>query len=71
MENGVYLIQNEMIDIIGTGDSQEEAELSFKEEFDYLYNRLNDFDGNHLTERMQNIKNSFKIFIESVSPYGS
>jgi len=70
-EEKIFFVQNELIDIIGTGESQAEAELSFKEEFDYLFNRLKDFDENKLTKRMQNIKLGFHLYIESVSPYGA
>ncbi|MCC5918146.1 MAG: hypothetical protein JJU02_12575 [Cryomorphaceae bacterium] len=65
-EDNVHFIQNEMLDLIGTGDNENDAENSFKEEFDYLYNRLQDLEKNQLTKRMNKIKAAFEFIIKSV-----
>jgi hypothetical protein len=55
-EEDYYVINNEQLDIIGTGLSREDAETNFNEEFDYLYVRLNSLIDNHLSNRLLGIK---------------
>lgn len=66
LDDEVFFIQNEMLDLIGTGDTEKEAEFSFREEFDYLYNRLKELQDNQLTKRMLNIKHALGLIIKSV-----
>jgi len=40
-QDDFYIIQNELLDIIGTGNSQTEAEYNFFKAFDYCYMRYN------------------------------
>jgi hypothetical protein len=55
-EDDYYIINNEQLDIIGTGLSQKDAEINFNEEFDYLYVRLNSLEDNQLSNRLLGIK---------------
>jgi hypothetical protein len=55
-EDDYYIINNEQLDIIGTGLSQKDAEINFNEEFDYLYVRLNSLADNKLSKRLLGVK---------------
>lgn len=55
-EDGYYVIQSEILDIIGTGLNEDEAEKSFAEEFDYIYQKLNTCSDDQLTEHNKLIK---------------
>jgi hypothetical protein len=55
-----------MLDLIGTGLTEDAAETSFAEEFDYLYKRLQSLDSNSLTNHNLLIKNILTHYIEKV-----
>jgi hypothetical protein len=61
-----YLIENEILDLIGTGETQDEAEINFNEEFDFLYQRLNNLNDNELSEKFVRIKNFINSFVKEV-----
>jgi len=65
-EDDVYIIQNEQLDIIGTGESQDEAETNFNEEFDYIYRRYNELPNEQLSSRLINIKTVLNLFVKEV-----
>lgn len=65
-EDDYYLINNEQLNIIGTGLTQDEAEQNFNEEFDYLYNRLNSLKDNQLNKRLLRIKQVLNSFVKQV-----
>jgi hypothetical protein len=65
-EDNYYIINNEQLDIIGTGLSKEDAEINFNEEFDYLYTRLNSLDDNQLNKRLLRIKYTLNNFVKEV-----
>ncbi len=65
-EDNYYIIQSEMLGVIGTGLTEDDAEKSFAEEFDFMYNRLNSLDANSLTNHNQLIKNIISQIIEKV-----
>ena len=65
-EDNYFIIQSEMLGIIGTGLTEDEAETSFSEEFDYLYKRLQSLDTNSLTNHNLLIKNILTQYIEKV-----
>ncbi|MGF1638018.1 MAG: hypothetical protein ACFCUU_13155 [Cyclobacteriaceae bacterium] len=66
-EEEYYVINNEQLDIIGTGLTQEDAEKNFNEEFDYLYNRLNSLKDNQLNKRLLRIKSALNSFVKQVN----
>jgi hypothetical protein len=66
-EDDYYVINNEQLDIIGTGSTQDYAEQNFNEEFDYLYNRLNSLEDNQLNKRLLRIKHVLNSFVKEVS----
>ena len=65
-EEGYYVINNEQLDLIGTGETQDEAEQNFNEEFDYLYNRLNSLKDIQLNKRLLRIKSVLNSFVKEV-----
>lgn len=65
-EDDYYVINNEQLDLIGTGETQDEAEQNFNEEFDYLYNRLNSLKDNQLNKRLLRIKSVLNSFVKEV-----
>ena len=66
MEDDYFVIQSEILDIIGTGLTEDEAEISFAEEFNFLFDKLNSLDNSQLTEHNQLIKLNLNNLIEKV-----
>lgn len=65
-EDNYFIIQSEMLGIIGTGLTEDDAEKSFAEEFDFIYNRLNSLELNSLTNHNLLIKNIITQIVEKV-----
>ena len=65
-EDGYYVIQSEMLGIIGTGVTEDEAEHSFAEEFDFVYKRFNSLDYESLTNHNRLIKDIINQIVEKV-----
>ncbi len=65
-EDDFYTIENELLDVIGTGLTQDEAEQNFNEEFDFLYHRLNQLTDEQLTKRLIRIKITLNSYIKEV-----
>jgi hypothetical protein len=65
-EENYFVIRSEMLGIIGTGLTEDEAEDSFAEEFDYLFNRLHSLDSDSLTNHNILIKTILTQYIENV-----
>jgi hypothetical protein len=66
-EEGYYVIESEMIDIVGAGSTIEEAEKNFSEEFHFVYRRYNQLPYGQLGDRLRRIKtilNSIVLKIE-------
>lgn len=65
-EEDYYVIQSEMLGIIGTGLTEDEAEKSFAEEFDFVFKRFNSLDNNSLTRHNRLIKDILNQIVETV-----
>ncbi|HCM59793.1 MAG TPA: hypothetical protein DIS74_05385 [Bacteroidales bacterium] len=65
-EDDYFVIQSEMLGIIGTGLTEDEAEKSFTEEFDFICNRLKTLDDNSLTNHNRLIKNILTQIIDRI-----
>lgn len=66
-EDSYYVIQSEMLDIVGTGKTIDEAEKNFSEEFHFVYQRYNQLPVKKLSDRIKRIKtiiNSLVLKIE-------
>jgi hypothetical protein len=66
-EDDYHVITCELLDIVGTGMTIDEAEISFSQEFDFIYNRYNQLDDDKLTKRLQAIKTILNIIVKSKS----
>ena len=58
-----YSVKNDILGIIGVGDTEDEAEENFSEEFDFIYNRYNDLSDNEITERIRFIKSFLNYMV--------
>ena len=65
-EDDYFVIQSEMLGIIGTGFTEDDAEKSFIEEFDFIYNRLTTLNDDSLTNHNLLIKNIITQIIDRV-----
>lgn len=66
-EDDYSIINCELLDIVGTGQNIEEAEESFSQEFDYIYQRYNSLNNEKLTKRLQAIKTIINFIVKSKS----
>jgi len=64
-QDNFYIIQSELLDIIGTGSSQEEAESQFFKSFDYCFRRYND-PKIKLSKRLVIIRDIMRNIIKNV-----
>ncbi len=65
-EENYYVITSEMLDIIGTGPTEDDAKTNFNQEFDYIYTRYNELEDKNLSERILNIKKILHIIVKSI-----
>ena len=65
-EENYFVIQSELLDIIGTGDNEDEAEISFADEFEFVFKKLNSLDNSQLTEHNQLIKSNINNLVVKV-----
>ena len=65
-EDGYYMIQSELLDIVGTGETEDEAEINFAEEFSFIYKRYNELTDEKLSDRIVSIKTILNYLVKSV-----
>jgi hypothetical protein len=65
-EEDYFIIQNDQLNIIGTGLKEDEAEVSFSEEFDYIYTKLMTTPDKNLTIKNRLIKSILKDVVEKI-----
>lgn len=65
-EDGFFVVNNEMLGIIGTGKTKYEVENNFKEEFNFLYDRLNLLTDDKLGKYFLNLKTIMKDIVKEV-----
>ena len=68
-EDNYYVIQSEMLGIIGTGDTEDEAEKAFYEEFDFIYQRYYSLEENQLTNNVRMIKTILNQLVKKVEEW--
>lgn len=68
-EDDYHVMTCEILDLVGTGSTIEEAEQSFAEEFGYIYNRYNSLPNAELTKRLQSIKTILNALIKQVDTH--
>jgi len=64
-EDNYYIIQNELLDLIGTGITQEAAEQNFFRAFDYSYMRFNN-PKVKLSKHLTSVRDILRVIIISV-----
>lgn len=65
-EEGYYVIQSEMLGIVGTGLTIDDAEQNFSEEFHFIYQRYNQLSEKEMSERIRRIKNILNSIVSKV-----
>ncbi len=65
-EEDYYIIQSELLGIIGTAIATDEAQNSFSEEFDFIYNKLNSLEVSELSEHNRFIKTNINHIVDKV-----
>lgn len=65
-ENDYYVMTNDMLGIVGTGQSVAEAKISLMEEFDYIYKRYNNLNEEELSPRLSRIKSIINLLVIKV-----
>ncbi len=63
-EDEYFVITCELLDIVGTGLTIDDAEESFGQEFDYIYKRYNQLSNDNLIKRLQAIKTIINIIVK-------
>ena len=65
-EDDFFVVTSELLDIIGTGISAEEAEKNFNEEFDFIYQRFTNMPDSRLSKRLKQVKNILGVYVKEV-----
>lgn len=65
-EDDYYVIKNGQLDLIGTGENEYNAQKSFKEEFDYIFNRLNSLDDSNISKHLLRVKHILNDIVKEV-----
>lgn len=68
-EDDYFVLTCELLDLVGTGLSVEEAQQSFAEEFEFIYNRYNTLPDTELTQRLQSIKTILNALVKQVDAH--
>jgi hypothetical protein len=66
-EDEYVIIENELLGIVATGRTQDEAEQYFAKEFDFIYQRYNELSDEQMTERIKGIKSMLNTIIKEVT----
>jgi hypothetical protein len=66
-EDKYVMIENEMLGIVATGKTEEEAEQNFAHEFDFIYQRYNQLTDDQMTERIKRIKTLLNTIVKEVT----
>lgn len=63
-EDDYFVLKSDLLDIVGTGDTEEEAKVSFAEEIDYIYTRYLGMEDDQLSDRLIEIKRILPAIIK-------
>lgn len=66
-EEDGFVIEYTPLNIVGAGETIEDASYSFVEEFDYTYNKLNSLDDKKLSKRLLRVKNLINDCVKNIS----
>lgn len=62
-EDGYFVIENNLLDIVGTGETIEDAKVNFAEEFDYIYKRYNELSEDELTSKVRTARDFLNLIV--------
>lgn len=65
-EDNYYIIQSEMLDIIGTGKTPDDAESNFSQEFDFIYKRYNELPDEKLSDHLRLVKTIMNQIVDTI-----
>lgn len=65
-EEDFFIIECEMLDIVATGQTVEEAKEIFSQEFDYIYTRYNGLPEEQLSDRLLKVKKFINLLVKQV-----
>jgi hypothetical protein len=65
-EDNYYVIESEMLEIVGTGKTIDEAEANFNEEFHFIYIRYNQLSDKNLSLRVKRIKTILNSIVTKI-----
>lgn len=66
-EDGYYVIENPLMDLYATGETEEEAELSFYQEFDHAFTRFNELSDDQLSDRLLRAKQAINLIVKDIT----
>jgi hypothetical protein len=66
-EDKHFIIENEMLGIVASGRTEDEAESDFAREFDFIYQRYNQLIDNEMTVRVKRIKTILNSIVKEVN----
>ncbi len=64
-EYGYYVIQNDILGIVGTGDTFKEAVTSFSEDFDFIVNHYRELDEQQMSSRIKRAKEFIRLILKA------
>jgi hypothetical protein len=62
-----FLMENEELGLVATGDTMDELIVHFANEFDHVYHRLSEFADDRLSTRLQRVKKRMALMIKTIS----
>lgn len=65
-EDEAYFIKSDLLDIVGTGSTQDEASNDFAEEFNFIYATYLSTEDSKLSDRLLNIKKLLQIIVKEI-----
>ncbi|TAE25118.1 MAG: hypothetical protein EAZ91_19510 [Cytophagales bacterium] len=68
-EDDYFVLTCELLDLVGTGLTMEDAQQSFAEEFEFIYNRYNTLSDTEMSHRLKAIKIILNALIKQVETH--
>jgi hypothetical protein len=66
-EDGYYVIENSLMDLYATGETEEDAMQSFYNEFDFAFTRFNELKDDVLSDRLLRAKKAINLIVKDIS----
>lgn len=68
-EDDYFVLTCELLDLVGTGSTMEEAQQSFAEEFEFIHNRYNALPDAEMSHRIKSIKTLLNALLKEVETH--